>query len=667
MSIVTIGITACYKSDLERFDRMLLSLFDEMATPDMLSTKTSAESYASHIQNIQISDLSKFKFINVSRPVEVVVFVDCMDETSLPVVKYVYSSIGVIATHVSNVKFRIIHSNENIKLSAARNVIIQLSTSEYITFKDDDDTSININEIVRIIESNPNALVIEGYEIDTNKSAECLPIISMGPVTIICNRQFLIDHSLGFVVDCGNEDVIWRNDIYHVIETLPSTNDKPLACMTPNTVYLYWTASQRANVFNSNPDDIKSYIESIMNSDAVAYKLIDTVVTHERKMHAPHLIPVFPRFFKTTNKFCPKCHGMSVIRDYIMKHKGFFEFREYVDLCARVVGRIPFDKIPTEYKDDCFFMFCVFSSLADLYQLSKALHANVNETDDESIIETLHVMLSSHDVYKHCSRMLNNFRDQYLEEFAYKFVCLLFIRNNIDKTKTKSLLPRVDLSVLHNIRNYIITYASRVPLAEIFWLIHLYYSRLSKHHRLVDHNLDPYTACVKFMRSMGTINVSGRSNTMFHQLIDILSKEIGYSNVEDIKDGIKFYSDRLDITTYGVKSKRVAATHVDVFMMILLAPRVRTNSLSYSQTSVDRSMSTIKVVEVDKQPIEYTVTRGLYGKKSSMSGGNADIPSNDKLKNIIILLCVACVVVIVVIVVVIVVLKVTRHSNETSN
>lgn len=669
MTLLTIGITAYFKSSISDLKRMVFSLFDSESTPTTIKDRQSAQTYIESVSSK--SSMEDISMISVSEPVEIIVSIDRDSDTDNTIVSDITSFISSLS--IPNVTFRIIKSTSNVRVAVSRNAIIQLATGTYLSFCDDDDMSININETLRIIHTSPPGIkFIEAYLLNTNKAWADLPVISlMSSCNIIVSRDFLISHNITYPPSVGNEDTIFRNDLYYALSISKGFNN---AVMCFESVYLYDERSDRSIATTLSPfiDDITFY-DPIMKDNRTAWKIIDLVFQHEREVYNTSSIPINGNLFRSINIIASVYHSMSVIRKYMFTHPEYFDpfIQDFIEHIKNVHQRIDFWDIDPKYHQECFESFCRFSSLSDLFHFSIFLckrkygHDMTDPLTDKRVLNITNVLFHHHNAFRHIKSTFGKFRYDQLDEYTYRFICFKCLQTSSDasflRNKYKS---RIDIPLLRYIKRFVDEYISRIPVSEALLFIHSSYMRKASLNTLKPDEHESIHDCLSFV---GNISFTKSIN-------ESLSKVVSPSLMNIISPGLTFYAENIDVSSYLVNQKRFHGSYLDVLIGLFIAPELRKDSVDVG--FVNDNIQTDEIVFVEGTR-EHIIKRGSFRKnvkgghtrQMTLSGGNMnDINIHDtplsmtSLWYIIFGLIMICVIVIV-----IVSISMSVNDNSTSD
>ena len=303
--VLTIGVNACYKSSITKLNQMILSLFNlEMIANSLLSVTVSRElwkKYSSdqyHEKNIELIELKD--------DVEVIIVLDGDNE---PIKNNILNlKQRLLKIYKSHLSIVVMNDAQCHGVSYARNRVLQHAKGKYVKFCDDDDLSVNINELISVINESENADYIECCMTNLTKNKNYPIYTGWFPSNIIVRTQWIRKHKLYFVEDIIGEDSVWRFDIYYQLH-LSGT-----AKMLPTSIYLIYYKSFKT----TSDEDVYRYEQMLTN-----------VFEHEYSLFGK--IPLNPCLFEVLSTLV---HGYSYpmkVSDYMLNHVDMFEFSDILN------------------------------------------------------------------------------------------------------------------------------------------------------------------------------------------------------------------------------------------------------------------------------------------------------------------------------------------------
>lgn len=645
---LTIGVTTYYKTDFERFKMLIYSMLDPTSLCDRFSDIDKSKAYIEHIN----SDINSMELIDrIDEPVELIVFIDRLNDEPNSNVNSIVNFVKSI--HVNNLTVRVLMSTENVRVSVARNAIIQLGLGTYLIFRDDDDLCININESLRLINQTLNTVdhsdayshnesitYMESFMMNFNKEWSKLPVISlMSSCIVVVNRQFLIDNNLVYPPDVGNEDTIWRNDLYWLLMQQDGFNN---ARLIKASTYLYYERSDRSIATSLNPfvDDITAYFDIEMRDNNNAYSIIDKVMQHELLIH--HVkIPIIANLFRSINIIASVRRSWSVIREYMIRHKQYYEIEDYINMITQIDSiELDFWQLTDNQQTECFEMFCIYSSLSDMYHfvrelvVSNKLDNNIeqinssvkchqdNEIDSETnysdinskVIPALDVMFKWKGSLKYMLNRFGKFNSKQLNKFVYKYICMLWIRADDQINSIEQLYGnKLNKKLLTDIKLYMSNYLRSHNMSEVVLYLHGTYI---KHAHCMEMTPESYRLN-EFVKYMGKIDF--KLNVM-KSLKDVMSED----DYEYVKNGINEYVAVSNIRTCNTRPKYMPGTYLDVLLGLLIAPDIREGSVNHELVIVNRQNDLVDLVDGINSVNRWRMKRGNFDGKICMVTNDAN-------------------------------------------
>ena len=346
---LTIGVTTYYKSDPVKLKKLLYSLIvkQEEIEIDFDEPRIGNEKLVELIIRMNHTEqFSKDDFITFSDPVEMIIIIDSYpeeddspeNECELEHIKAVITEFSSKVKHLKlPIDIKVVIPTTNIKVSRARNYIIENALSKYITFKDDDDLSVNINKILKhVLDWNNETSVKLFYtlsgsynyrppEIENEKKEKIIPFISqLGIWSLIYDVEFLRRNNIYFVPDIGSEDIVFRAILHHVIDKYEGKFE-----IIDEILYYYLDPSNRSFTFSLSPRE-EHDVKTILNG-----KSIDEFVDEQQQISDRIAKKLFEfdkeRFEITDYLLFGISHAatfrssLNIIRNSLTKHNNFLK------------------------------------------------------------------------------------------------------------------------------------------------------------------------------------------------------------------------------------------------------------------------------------------------------------------------------------------------------
>lgn len=626
---LTIGVTTYYKSNVEMFKRMILSLLDKESTTEIAYSRELASTFIKNYENKH--NIDDIELILPKERIEIIIFIDREDENDNENIKEII--LFIKSLDIENTVFRIVKSLTNVRVSVARNAIIQLAHGDFICFRDDDDLSVNINELLNIISKVPDKCkFIEANLLDFGKKwLKCTSTSLLMPSNCIVKRKFLIKNNISFIPDIGNEDAFWRSDIY---EKLMNEDGIDNAHMIHKGIYIYPEASNRSNATSINPydDSIDHYYDREMKDNTYGYSIVSKIFSHESILYDK--IPINNVLFRSLNIVSAVNNSYPIIREYMLRHSDKFEIKDYIDLVKNINGEINFwDLNDEKHKKECFQMFCKYSSFSDLYKFSLSIE-NDNQTN---AIQTMNIFYKIYDAYEHFCKF-GTINYQQLNEFTFKYICFLYLRGN-DKKFINKWKNKIDIESLDKIKKYMSGYFDKIQISDMLLFIHGSYSRKFVKMECIKDNFKYHN----------TINFIGNHNTTSNDLFKSLESLLK-NDLIDLLHAIKFYILSNTIDSYDINPvRRNLGTNMDVLVLLLISPSVLKNSINYD---VENDIMHDEKIIVTEEGKNITIMKDnfKFNSLSSLSGGRRCIVKQRNNLFKIFLLLLLCIILLIIII-----------------
>lgn len=642
----------------------MLSLFDRKSTSETFSTRTKSEEYLEYVS--KISDFESVEMISPSEPVEIVIYIDYPDnirpehETTIDYIVKFYERMKKMS--ISNLSIRLVRGTSNVRISIARNALIQLSSGDYILFRDDDDVSTNVNNLLHIINDSISKnngvppLFIEGFLMNLNKSWTSVPITSLWSACgCIVSRKFLILNNLAFPNVKGFEDVIWRSNIYQKLMTIPKPTTSGLEVLRYESFYLYCEASNSSMLTTIDPfaESIDKYSPSDMDSNDTAY--INVSRMFERVVSTFGNIRVNGNLFRGINIGSAIKHGYPLIKTYLLKNMSKCDehLREYMELISKVRGSMKFGSIEKKYQQECFETCLYYMSFSDLYAFAKQLCSTKHITSTEAIIETMNVLFCRQDAFKTIeSRFKFRFKNisfQPLDEFTYNYMSYLYMKGDIDR---KAMIDRYKfdwkhLETLDSIR-HCIDRVSRFSLdGELLLFLHGNFSR-----KIKGTTNDPKYHCLH-----DVMNYIGK------YVDDKLLRHMSNDNNDYIRIGMSQYRTLNDLWKFKLLQKWMPGTCLEVLISLFVSPMPLDGSIKNFDVE-ENKYEKFDVIEIKDSNVKRTLDKHMFdSEKPFLSGGM--LTSVDGNRNIFIVLLIVGGIVVIVLIAIVVTFVVKKRSTHS--
>ena len=556
---LTIGITTYFKSNPEEVRRTLWTLFDKRMIEGIIPEDV-----------LKLYAENNHQPITVKEPVEIIVFIDrnsdVDDEITSKITEYVNS------LSYKNCTFIVCKSTSNVKVSVARNFIITAAKGDYICFRDDDDASVNINELLSYIDLAPkDTTVIEyGYAVDGLKYRPS----KLGPWSLFVKTEFLRKNNLCFVPDLTTEDIIWRGNLNMILSREPCWKSNLYFIQKPGYISLGRSNRSTAVLMGLDryPKSIPMYIEDIMKDNTSSYKNISKVLYNDR--NAKFDFSEF-QFYGMSAAYAVR-HGDGLIKHYLNRHfdmcDGFV--KKCLGLINHINGTCDFWSIDdVDVQKITMVLFVKYLTFSDLYHFALVL-------DQKNPINKLNELWRKPDPLSAVPQGLKYNR---LNEFTYKYMCLRWMRG-------EKIYCKVNEKLLNNLKQLLHNKLNHVEIGDVITFVHNIIDNIDKTKYKIDNSLDNHDI-LKYMcnkKAEGNIRNSliqyfGKNYDRYKKYFDIYIRE---NNIKTTTLG--FYDDQYK-------------GFMNVFLSLLLAVPPRKNSID---------------VSVEKENREDEIINFLYGEKT---------------------------------------------------
>ena len=529
---LTIGVTTYYKSDPVKLKKLLYSVIvkQEEIEIDFDEPRIGNEKLVELIIRMNHTEqFSKDDFITFSDPVEMIIIIDSYseeddspeNECALEHVKAVITEFSSKVKHLKlPIDIKVVIPTTNIKVSRARNYIIEHALSKYITFKDDDDLSVNINKILKhVLDWNNECTVKLFYtlsgsynyrppEIENEKKEKIIPFVSqLGSCCLIYDVDFLRRNNIYFVPDIGSEDIVFRAILHHIIDKYEGKFE-----IIDEILYYYLDPSNRSFTFSLSPRE-EHDVKTILND-----KSIDEFVDEQQQTSDRIMKKLFEfdkeRFEVTDYILFGISHAatfrssLNIIRNTLTKHNNFLQTemdRALFKLTKEikvVTDESIFDTLEPEVQELALYLAPMYLTLSELDEV-----ANHD-------LETLNLLYN-----RKLKSPVANLNTNVLNPFMTRFLMLYSL---ITKTDSEfidlDLAKKIYQTFCSNysktqFKNDFITFSKRIDELNCVNL-----NEVIKKHKLKD----LYAEFIHFMK-YDHVNTLKNSNLHFRGMLNVFS------------------------------------------------------------------------------------------------------------------------------------------------
>ena len=399
---LSLCLTTCYSTELPKLENQLASLLSVDATSELAKSK---DRYCEIIPTLKLN--SELKRIKLTEPVELCAMID-QKENMTEDEKQNCDNIEkmIKSMKMDDLKIVVKRSEKNLRVSKARNILIDTATGDFIKFSDDDDFQVNFNELLRMID--PSAVSIDTlvcrWDGDIRLSAKM-------PVSLFINRKWLIENSLYFIPNLGGEDVIWRCEIFEALR-----RTRAPAIYVDECSYLHFEKGYR-----SQSAEVKSRTGIIKVDDELCsndkfYNDFSIVAQHWEERFGP----ITPNLIHACH-LRYLLHGFPIIGEYLATQSPDTPFAKM----RLVSDTYPFERLSFRQREECFNLFKKYTSPADLYY-----YCSINSPSER---ETLRRWIHP----------LPQYFGKRLDMFTYRYMCLLSIGDPSIRLKRRDLVKEV--------------------------------------------------------------------------------------------------------------------------------------------------------------------------------------------------------------------------------
>ena len=421
---LTIGINICFKSSITNINQMILSLFNRRMTCKAFENISMCKKFSKIYSTDEFDSLNS-NLITLNECVEIIVYMDRYT-------KQIYESTENLLKTIQRLLkykflFKMIYSKENVGVSKGRNEIFKNASGKFVILRDDDDLSVNINELLNILNSNynPNLKYIECCMSKISNKYLIKPIFTgWYPTNVILNRNFIINNKLFFVENIIGEDSVWRFDIYHKLYLMQrDEGGTNLIKVVPKSIYIIYHESKKT-LSNNDYDNFENMLTNIFE--------------HEIELFGQ--IPLNPLLFNIASTIITKKNlGINVASFIIENYLERSEISLYLNKIKSInILYIKYSTLSVNDRRNCLALFKKYfnadrlildsnnlelelDSFASKYILLKVLNTpNVTEDLDKFRKEEIQQIVMA-------SNSLTNLINEFTKEFNDPYFIKMFI------------------------------------------------------------------------------------------------------------------------------------------------------------------------------------------------------------------------------------------------
>lgn len=486
---LTISITTYYKSDPLKLFYMLNSLFsNEFDDKNIFNITKENILKSSQIIQKNLNKLldklvnNKLTYIeNLKVPIELILIIDNTNpplnyEENINKLIEVFDKFKPIVKRYCDSRY--ILCDRNVKVSVARNKIIDESLGEYLIFCDDDDLRCNVSSIIDIIEKkeekNKKINYISHYfltysYLNKDELTYKIQISNLSCWSAIINTNFLRKNKLYLTPDLASEDVVWRGNLDYIFTYNPN-KDTIITQQANNCCYIYMDASNRSlnNNINNNRflNNLDINVKNILNKSNDDY-YIEFDKIYKQYLEIGFKFTEWRLYSSTASVSFYK--GYNIILQWMLTNKEQIKSSSYdynMILLSEEISK-EFDKnyekynklflkLTQEDKKIIFELLIKYISIPDL----KKMCNYIDPINSIEILDSLWKYILDYEIY------LDKFISyKQFNEFVYRFVLL---RSLYIESYSKLINNDVVLKMYKNYKKEI----EFIPINEILNFIH---------------------------------------------------------------------------------------------------------------------------------------------------------------------------------------------------
>ena len=388
---LTVGLTTCYKSSITKINQMIYSLFNSQMTCNRFTNWDECLKLKKMCSDDYLNNVD---FIELNEQVELIVVIDGTNEIILKNIKFALKNLA--CKYKNMLKWKIFHCDVANGVSSARNQIIQSATGQYLKFCDDDDLSVNFNQLLSKCEKNVD--YIECLMMNLTKNVNDPIYTGWFPSNVIVKTSWIKNNNLLFVDKIVGEDSVWRFDLYQKLKSEGKTR------MIHEPIYLIFCKSFKT----TNNDDINN-----------VKGMIERVFRHEKIVFGK--IPMNPLLFQILSIIIYKYDLQMMVSDYVLNHVDEFEFSKELKELKRLKKQLITNQ-EIKYKRQ-------ISELRTKYYKD---YEKIGGKVDYELFEKYYMLLyrAQKNRYHPLNALLKTFNDKFNTEYNFRLYVHMSKRNN---------------------------------------------------------------------------------------------------------------------------------------------------------------------------------------------------------------------------------------------
>ena len=390
---LTVGLTTCYKSSITKINQMICSLFDSKMTCNEFTDWNKCMK----LKKAYFNDcLNNVEFIELNEKVELIIIIDGDNEI---IMKDIESVLNILTRKYKHMlKWRIFHSVLANGVSSARNQIIQSAAGQYLKFCDDDDLSINFNQLLSIIDECENDIdYIECLMMNLTKNVNDPIYTGWFPSNVIVKTSWIKNNNLLFVDKIVGEDSVWRFDLYQKLKSGGKTR------MIHEPIYLIFYKSFKT-VNDNDIDNVRGMIERVFD--------------HEKSVFGK--IPMNPLLFQILSIMIYKYNLQMLVSDYVLNHVDDFEFNKELKELKKLKKQFIVNQ-ETKYK----------RQIVELRTKYYKDYEKIGGIVDYELFEKYFILCHTQkNKYRPLNNLLKHFNDKYDSEYNFRLYVHMSKKNN---------------------------------------------------------------------------------------------------------------------------------------------------------------------------------------------------------------------------------------------
>lgn len=545
---LSIIITSSFETNIRKFKQSIYSLFDLETNAFKLIDEEYRKDIISKYFDEKYLPINLIQKNQIISPIEFIIVIDGIDDedlnselnkTKLEIKKTLHRFISY-----NNLTIKFIDCEDYIREANLRNIGIDKSKFKHICFGNVNNIHCNINSLLELNKQlNENYV---GVSTNYNNFAD----------SSIWNKDYLIKHNLYFPSEISINNSIWESNLQTKIletENRIYQTDNSLICIPNNSDI---TIRESIKLTGDFKEFLFSNQTSLNNCERVFQSFINTdnrdIILTKSKINS-------------ISSTCCLGGGLNIINHLCYKYYDSLieSQQQFIYYCSQLFQNkfYEFSKLNTEEKQECLKLFCYYSSVYDLYELSK----NISKKTKQNVFEILNDLWRCEiKYYRYISET------EQIQNFVYKYLVLKYIKNK-ELFRIKNLFDDEEKALILVITELFSNLKKDITITDLILFIE------EQDKTIIFKNIYDKTQITKIKKlSEYLFNMMTEKSrktttlTQIQKLIDEFNKEIDLltTTIEDNKNPISvllifLLSPNLTIRSFNEKYKLETINHKD--------------------------------------------------------------------------------------------------------